>query len=250
MPASKLLSLVLIFFFTSLISVVTGSTSLITVPVMIEFGIDPHIAVATNMMALIFMSLGGSLPFAREGVIERRFLPISIVLTLVGSALGALLLLRIPVRALQLTIAIAMIAVAVFSLARKGGTSEHSVSSSRRAVGYVATFLLAVYGGFFSGGYVTMLTAVFVLLFGLTFLQSVATTKVVNLFSSAVATLIFAWRGVIDYKLGAILGLTMFLGALVGGHATLRISPLWLRRIFIIAVAGLALKMILVFFQH
>jgi uncharacterized membrane protein YfcA len=57
MPASKLLSLVLIFFFTSLISVVTGSTSLITVPVMIEFGIDPQVAIATNMMALIFMSL-------------------------------------------------------------------------------------------------------------------------------------------------------------------------------------------------
>ena len=135
MPASKLLSLVLILFFTSLISVVTGSTSLITVPVMIEFGIDPHVAVATNMMALIFMSLGGSLPFAREGVIKRRLLPISIVLTLVGSALGALLLLRIPVRALQLRIAIAMIAVAVFSQAKKeSGSSEHAVSGGRRAV--------------------------------------------------------------------------------------------------------------------
>jgi uncharacterized protein len=36
-PASKLLILVTIFFLTSLISVVTGSTSLITVPVMIDF---------------------------------------------------------------------------------------------------------------------------------------------------------------------------------------------------------------------
>ena len=81
------------------------------------------------------------------------------------------------------TIPIAMIAVAGFSLARgDSGTREHSVSSSRRTVGYFATFLLAVYGGFFSGGYVTMLTAVFVLLFGRTFLQSVATTKVVNAF--------------------------------------------------------------------
>jgi uncharacterized protein len=250
-PASKLLILVAIFFLTSLISVVTGSTSLITVPVMIEFGIDPHVAVATNMMALIFMSLGGSLPFARKGVVARRVLPLSITVTVVGSTLGAVLLLRVPVRALQLTIAIAMIAVAGFSLARKNdGSSEHPVSPARKATGYFATFILAVYGGFFSGGYVTMLTAVFVLLFGLSFLQSVATTKVINLFSSAVATLIFAWRGVVDYKLGAILGLTMFLGALVGGHATLRISPVWLRRIFIIAVAGLALKMILVFFQH
>jgi uncharacterized membrane protein YfcA len=187
------------------------------------------VAVATNMMALIFMSLGGSLPFARNGVIERRLLPVSIVLTLVGSALGALLLLRIPVRALQLTIAIAMIAVAVLSLAKKdSGTSQHSVSSGRRAVGYVATFFLAVYGGFFSGGYVTMLTAVFVLLFGLTFLQSVATTKVINVFSSAIATLIFVW----DYKLGVILGVTMFLGAIIGGQITMRLNPVWLRRIF------------------
>jgi uncharacterized protein len=244
-PASKLLMLVAIFFLTSLVSVVTGSTSLITVPVMIEFGIDPHVAVATNMMALIFMSLGGSLPFARKGVVERRFLPVCIVLTLVGSTVGALLLLRVPVRALQLTIAIAMIAVAVFSLAKSDrGTAEHSVSNTRKAVGYSATFLLAVYGGFFSGGYVTMLTAAFVLLFGFTFLRAVATTKVINVFSSAIATLVFAWRGVVDYKLGAILGGTMFLGAVVGGHVTMRISPVWLRRIFLFAVLGLAAKML------
>jgi uncharacterized membrane protein YfcA len=240
-----LLTLVAIFFLTSVISVVTGSTSLITVPVMIAVGIESHIAVATNMMALIFMSLGGSLPFARKGILERRLLPLSISLTVVGSAIGALLLLHVPARALQLTIAIAMIAVAVFSLVRKeSGTTAHSVSPAKKGVGCLATFLLAVYGGFFSGGYVTMLTAVFVFLFGLTFLQSEATTNVVNLFSSAVATLIFAWHGVVDYRLGAILGGTMFLGALVGGHATMRISPVWLRRIFLLAVVGLALKMI------
>jgi hypothetical protein len=36
-----------------------------------------------------------------------------------------------------------------------------------------------------------MLSAVFVLLFGMTFLQAVATTKVINVFSSGVATLVF-----------------------------------------------------------
>jgi uncharacterized membrane protein YfcA len=38
-----------VFFFTSVISVVTGSTSLITVPVMIALGIEAHVAVATNI---------------------------------------------------------------------------------------------------------------------------------------------------------------------------------------------------------
>jgi hypothetical protein len=52
MQAAKLLTLIAVFFITSIISVVTGSTSLITVPVMIQRGIEPRVAVATNMFAL------------------------------------------------------------------------------------------------------------------------------------------------------------------------------------------------------
>jgi uncharacterized membrane protein YfcA len=247
--SSRLVFLVLIFFLTSVVSVVTGSTSLITVPVMITFGIEPHVAVATNMMALIFMSAGGSLPFAGTGAIQRRVLTVSVVLTLFGSGIGALLLLHVPVRSLQLIVALAMVLVAVFSLVRgESGTTERRVSDRQRTTGYVATFALAVYGGFFSGGYVTMLTAVFVLLFGLTFLQSVATTKVINIFSSLIATSVFAWRGVVNYKLGAVLGLTMFVGALAGGHFAERLPAEWLRRVFLLTVMLLAVKMLYALF--
>ena len=79
-PTPKLLVLIAVFFATSLISVVTGSTSLITVPVMIQFGIEPHVAVATNMLALVFMSIGGSLPFTQKGVLSRERLPSLIAL--------------------------------------------------------------------------------------------------------------------------------------------------------------------------
>lgn len=244
MPLGRLVILAVVFLMTSSVSVVTGSTSLITVPVLIAFGVEPHIAVATNMMALVFMSTGGSLPFAKRGVIERRLLPLAVTLTVVGSAIGALLLLSVPTEALQLTIAVAMIAVAVFSVTRRDqGTNQRPVSTGSRAGGYVATLVLAVYGGFFSGGYVTMLTAAFVLLFGLTFLGAVATTKVINVFSSLVATAIFAWRGIVDYKLGLMLGVTMFVGAVVGGQIAMRLSAVWLRRVFLIAVVGLAAKM-------
>jgi uncharacterized membrane protein YfcA len=250
MALGKSFVLISIFFLTSVVSVVTGSTSLITVPLMIAMGIEPHVAVATNMMALIFMSAGGSLPFARKGVIERRLLPVSIGLTVVGSGIGALLLLRIPTRALQLTIVVAMIAVAVFSVLKRGnGSTALPVSDNRTITGYVITFALAVYGGFFSGGYVTMLTAAFVVFFGLTFLRSVATTKVINIFSSAVAMAVFAWRGIVDYKLGIVLGMTMFVGALIGGQVALRLPGVWLRWVFLITVVGLAAKMLFAFLR-
>jgi len=242
----KLLILAIIFFLTSSVSVVTGSTSLITVPVLIAFGVEPHIAVATNMMALTLMSAGGSLPFARKGVVERRILPLGIILTIVGSAVGALLLLSIPTKALQLTIAIAMIAVAVFSLLRHDREAgQRQTSAASQAIGYLLTLILAVYGGLFSGGYVTMLTAVFVFLLGLSFLQAVATTKVINIFSSLIATAIFALRGVVDYRLGLLLGAAMFLGAVVGGHIAIRMSAVWLRRVFVVAVFALAARMLI-----
>ena len=213
---------------------------------MVAFGIETHRAVATNMLALTFMSVGGSLPFVHANVIKPKKLPALALITIVGSALGALLLLRVPVRALQIVIAVAMIGVGLFSLVNKNfGEKRREPTFSGTAVsGYAATFGLAVYGGFFSGGYVTMLTAAFVVFFGMTLLESVASTKVMNVFSSGVATAIFIWRGVVDLRLGLTLGAAMFLGALLGGRITLLLEAIWIRRIFVAAVLCLAVKML------
>ena len=249
MPTAGVLAiLVFAFFATSVISVATGSTSLVTVPVMISLGIEPHVAVTTNMLALTLMSLGGSLPFIGEKAVNRSRLPLCIALTAAGSLIGALFLLKAPVRSLQIIIAASMMVIVIFSLLHRTAGLEASdmpVSRYSDTTGYILTFFLAIYGGFFSGGYVTILTAVFVLFFGMTLLHSMATTKVVNLVSSGVATLVFAWRGVLNYRLGLLLGVVMFIGAMIGAHATLKMSALWLRRIFLAVVFALSLRMLL-----
>jgi uncharacterized membrane protein YfcA len=211
--------LVGVFLFTAFISVVTGGTSLITVPVMMQLGIEPHVAVATNMLSLIFLSLGGTVPFLKGRNIPRQRLPALISLTLIGSILGALLLLAVPAKAMPVIVAAAMIVVAVFSLAnRDAGVSPvvRQPSGVSHLAGYGVVFLLGIYGGFFSGGYVAMLTAAMVLFFGMTFMEAVAVTKVLNLFSSLVATAVFGVRGLMDWRLGLILGFCSFIGAAAG----------------------------------
>jgi uncharacterized protein len=243
-----LLTLALLFFLTSVVGVVTGSNSLITVPAMFLFGIDPRVAVATNMFGLTFMAVGGTLPFLGKGMIDRRRLPALIALTLAGSVLGALLVLVISSQRLPLVISIAMIAVAAFTLLKRNvGVIPPDTQQTRGGewAAYALTFALGIYGGFFSGGYVTMLTALFVALFRMTFVEAVATTKLVNVFSSLIATLVFMWRGLVDYKLGVLLGLSMFAGAFVGARVALRLNNLWLRRIFISTVILLAMKILL-----
>ena len=237
--------LVVIFFLTSAVSVVTGSTSLITVTAMLQFHIEPRTALATNMFALTFMSVGGTLPFLRSPDMNRERLPMLASLTLIGSVIGAFLLLRVPTRSVPMIVSVAVIAVAAFSVVyRKSGMQESAIAPSAGAeiAGYALTFLLGIYGGFFSGGYVTILTAVYVAVFRFTFVEAVATTKLMNVFSSSIATGVFMWHGLVNYRLGLILGATMFVGALVGARFAIRIGNLWLRRIFLTAVWVLGLK--------
>jgi len=249
MTTNALIILIVLFFLTSIIGVVTGSNSLITVPVMFQFGIDPKVAVATNMFGLAFMNVGATIPFLRRGIINKQKITPLIIITLIASALGAILVLYITPANIKLLVSIAMIAVTIFTLVKRdAGVAETAeISTKATVLTYILTFALGVYGGLYSGGYVTMLTAVYVAFFGMTFTESVASTKLINIFSSAIATVIFMWQGLVDYKLGFILAVTMFIGAYIGAHTVTKLSDVWLKRIFIAAVLILAVKTILDF---
>ena len=249
MSTTALILLIILFFVTSAIGVVTGSNSLITVPVMFQFGIDPKIAVATNMFGLTFMNIGATIPFLRRGAIDTKKISPLIIITLVASAIGASLVLLITPQNIKLLVSLAMITVTIFTLVKRdAGIAEVAEISTRaRILTFILTFLLGIYGGLYSGGYTTMLTAVYVAFFGMTFSESVASTKLINVFSSAIATIIFMWQGLIDYKLGLILAITMFIGAYIGANVVTKLSDIWLKRIFITVVLILAVKTLLDF---
>jgi len=263
MPIAALIVLAVLFFLTSVIGVVTGSNSLITVPVMFQFGIPEKEAVATNMFGLVFMAIGGTIPFVRKGAIDFRRTSPLVIMTIISSAIGAALVGFITDQSIKLIVSVAMIVVALFTLVRRNGPrsqridgepqSEQSSPAARiwpgrtsvwLLLGYIFTFLLGIYGGLYSGGYVTILTAVFVAFLGMGFGEAVAATKWVNVFSSSVATIVFMWQGLVNYKLGIILGAAMFAGAYVGAHYATKMNDTWLRRIFLGTVFILAAKTI------
>jgi len=246
MTTSSLLLLILLFFVTSAIGVVTGSNSLITVPVMFQFGIEPKVAVATNMFGLTFMAIGATIPFLRQGAIDVKRVSPLILLTVVGSAIGAGLVGFISDKTMPIIVSVSMIVVTIFTLVKPDAGIAKSETVSRRflIITYILTLLLGIYGGLYSGGYVTMLTASFVAFFGMTFTESVASTKLVNVFSSSIATIIFMWQGLVDYELGVILAVTMFVAAYAGAKIVTKLNDVWLKRIFLLTVLILAVKTI------
>lgn len=258
MLLTDLLLLALLFFATSVVGVVTGSNSLVTVPVMFQFGIDEKVAVATNMFGLTFMAIGGTIPFIRRRAIDLKELTPLVILTIIGSAVGALLVGLITNQAIRIIVSVAMITIVLFTIFRRDKKREEIevvdlMLGTRRVsklsyLVFPAAFLLAIYGGLYSGGYVTVLTAVLIAFSGMNYGESIAATKFINVFSSGIATLIFMWQGLVDYQLGIILGVAMFAGAFIGAHYASRMNEKWLRAIFLSTVAVLAIKTLFDFF--
>ena len=248
---SSLIILLLVFFLTSVIGVVTGSNSLIAVPVMFQVGVEPRVAIATNMFALVFMSVGGTIPFFRQGTINAKKIYPLIALTIVSSAIGAMFVGFVSDIGLRLIVSLSMIVVALFTLVpRKVGVEETKAGRFALPITYAVTFALGIYGGLFSGGYVTLLTAAYVGIYGMRYGEAIGSTKLINVFSSTVATAIVMWQGLVDYKLGLILGAAMFAGAYVGAHYATRMTDVTLRRIFLVTVLLLAIKTLYDLFQY
>ncbi len=79
MTGLQVLLLAAVFFVTSGVNVVTGRTSLITLPAMFEVGVAPRTAIEANMFAATFLSVGGSLPSLGGKGLDRKRLPWLIV---------------------------------------------------------------------------------------------------------------------------------------------------------------------------
>jgi uncharacterized membrane protein YfcA len=234
-----------VYFAVSVISVATGGGSLVQVPALIALGVAPRVAVATNMFAVTWMTLSAMVRFARAGQVGGRFVVPLVAVTAVTSAAGALLTVALPDRLVKGLVAVSMIAMIVFILASpRFGENPTAPSRLRLVVGFAAVTVLGIYGGMFSGGYTTLLTFTCVVALGMPLMQTVGTTKLVNLASSGVASAVFAFAGVIDYRVAVPASLASFAGGWVGAHLAIQRGERFVRALFLVTVLGMAAKLL------
>jgi uncharacterized protein len=243
-----LVALSLVYFAASVVGVVTGGNSLVTVPALIALGVMPRTAVATNMFAVTWMTASATVRFARAGRIGGRFVGALVVLTAVTSAVGAGLAVVFPERLVKGVVAVSMIAMLVFIVASPrfgdGAVGAPPPSRARIAVGFVGAAVLGVYGGLFSGGYTTLLTFTCVVALGMPLMQTVANTKLINLVSCLVASSIFLAEGLVDARVAVPASLASLAGGWVGAHLALHRGERFVRRLFLATVLAMAVKLV------
>ena len=230
-------------FGASVISSITGGTSLVTVPVLLMMGLEPRAAIATNMVLVAAISAGAATRFQLEGSIPWNPTLSLVVSAIPGSVVGAMAVSYLDERLLRLVILCALTAMAALLTIRPDlGATRDSRRRRTLLLGHVGLGLWSVYGGLFSGGYATVLTFGIVFFFGRDLTESVAISKVVNLVGSIAAVAVFATRQIIRWDLVPLLAVSAAFGGWLGAKIVLRSRPERIRRLFAIVLASIAIK--------
>src|ERR1700761_1737396 len=103
---------------TGAVGAITGGNSLINVPLMMMVGMSSREAVATNMFAVLFMTVSATARFARDKLISSRFVLPLCALTAVSSAIGAELAVKLSEAVVKTIVGVSMALLVSFMLIR------------------------------------------------------------------------------------------------------------------------------------
>src|SRR3569623_2003977 len=114
MTTGQIILLTVMMLVTGAIGAITGGNSLINVPLMITIGMSPRQAVATNMFAVTFMTISATMRFARAGMLRSGLLVPLGLITLLTSAAGALIAVKLPEATVKIVVGVSMAALVLF----------------------------------------------------------------------------------------------------------------------------------------
>ena len=225
---------------------VAGLASLFSYPALLAVGLAPVTANVTNTVALVFNSAGsitGSRPeLATQWGRVRRLAPTCVA----GGVLGGVLLLLGPAGVFEKIVPwlIAVGSLTILVNPRPPVDPDAPPRQESRAV-LAGTFIIGVYGGYFGAAAGVLLLALLLVATSESLAHSNAVKNVVLGGANAVAAVIFAIFGSVDW----LAAIPLAVGLFVGGHTgplIVRHTPARLLR-RVIAVAGLGLAGYLAF---
>jgi len=199
-----------------------GGGTLLTFPALLLVGVPAIEANATSTIALLPGAASSMAGYRREVSQHRQWLKTLLVPSLVGGALGSVLLLLTPERTFRnLAPFLVLFATLLFLFqivtSRKSGEGgePHGPLGGRWAAASLLQFGVAVYGGYFGAG-IGILMLVILGYLGLEDIHAMNGLK--NFFGiciNSVAAAYFIVRGAVNWPLA----LVMIGGATVGGYA-------------------------------
>lgn len=225
---------------------VAGGGSFLSFPALIAAGVPPIPANATNSAALWVGNIGGARGYAPELRAGRALLVPILAVSLVGSLLGAILLIFTPAplfaRMIPWLLLFATVTFTASPLLKR-----HADGVPRNAPWQlVAQFAVAVYGGYFGAGMGILMLAILSFTGFAGFNAANAVKNVLSVAINGIALVPFVIAGIVDWRFAIPMAVLALAGGYAGAHLFRRLPHVYGRVVVIV----IGVTMTAVFFRR
>jgi len=240
-------ALMLVGVIAGFLNVLAGGGSLLTLPLLIFFGLPAATANGTNRVAIFCQNIFAITGFKRQGVFPIRLALLCMPPALLGSYLGANLAISVDEMLFRRLLAMIMVGVLLFMVfdpMKRFQSQERPMTPIRTVALIVSFFGVGVYGGFVQAG-VGFLIITALLVHGLDLVQINAVKVLVICAFTVVALGVFVLHGQVDYVLGLSLAAGNSLGGWIATHYAVKKGHEWIKRFVIVTVLVFAMRLLL-----
>lgn len=244
------LSLITIFLlfisgiFAGWVDSIAGGGGLITVPLLMNLGLSPILAIGTNKFQASFGSFTSSTKFIRSKTVSLKSALTGVLFTSIGALLGTQAIQRIDASILKIIMPFLLLLMTIYTvLSPNLGKLDQNPRFHLRLFFVCFGLLLGFYDGFFGPGTGSFWVISLVLLAGFNLKKATGYTKVMNFTSNIISLIAFIIAGKVIYKVGMIMGLGQIIGARIGSEMVIKKGASFIRPIFLTVVSILTISL-------
>lgn len=222
-----------------------GGGGLISIPALLFVGLPPQVAIATDRFGTIGQSFTAFLKFWKAKKIVWNYVFVLAVISLLGSLIGANILINVDPEILQKAVGILIvILLPLIFLKQHIGLQQIKTSKARKITGLAIYFLIMIFGGFFGQGTGLLVFYTLTYFLGFTMIEVLATGVIPWFVLSLSSLIIFSLNGIVDYKSGIVLLIGMAIGGYAGAHFAIQKGDVWIKRLFAAFVLISSIKLL------
>lgn len=195
---------------------------------------------ATSTLALLPGSLAGAFAYRSELAECRRLVLLLIAPSMIGGAVGSLLVTEFPPTVFDTLIPWLILSASVLfmiqgPLKRLTGTGRHGPPGWKTGVAVVfGQFLIAVYGGYFGAGIGILMLAVLPFMGTQSIHQTNAAKTILAACINGVTVIIFVVKGFVIWPYALAMAVAAIAGGYVGGRVARRLPAVYVRTVVIV----------------
>lgn len=234
-------------FLAGFVDAIAGGGGLISLPAYLLAGVPMHQAIATNKLSSATGTTISTIRYCRNTKVDWSIAGPAIILSLIGSSIGAKLTMMMPESVLKVVLLVVLPVTAVFVFRKNALVEKQSGSVSHRRmllITWIAALAIGCYDGFYGPGTGTFLLLVMVGLAKMDMMQAAANTKLINLASNISALAAFLIGGKVVLTLGLAASVFSIAGHYTGSSMVMKNGTKIVKPIILVVLVLLFLKVI------